>query len=116
MKKEIKMNTNQLKFGSLFANRSFQISLILGLVLLALLAAYVSDLSTGSAGELAGRRPPAMPAAQLQGGEDHLAGWRSPMPRAKSPELAGPRRPMPPLAVQEEENYLAGRKTPISVL
>jgi hypothetical protein len=92
------MNTNQLQFGNLLTNRSFQLCLILGLVLLALLAAYVTDLSSGSTGDLAGRRPP-MPAAELQGAGDHLAGRRPPMPRLNLPEqdiqLAGKRYPMP---------------------
>ena len=92
------MNTNQLQFGSLLTNRSFQICLILGLVLLALLAAYVSDLSAGGTGDLAGRRVP-MPAAELQDAGEHLAGRRLPMPRESLPELdtqlAGRRPPMP---------------------
>jgi hypothetical protein len=92
------MNTNQLQFGNLLTNRSFQLCLILGLVLLALLAAYVSDLSAEGTGDLAGRRVP-MPAAELQDAGDHLAGWRPPMPRSNLPEqdiqLAGKRYPMP---------------------
>ena len=92
------MNTNQLQFGNLLTNRSFQLCLILGLVLLALLAAYVSDLSAGSTGDLAGRRLP-MPAAELQDAGDHLAGRRLPMPRSNLPELdiqlAGRRPPVP---------------------
>ena len=90
------MNTNQLQFGRLLTNRSFQIGLILGLVLLALLAAYVSHLSAGSTGDLAGRKPP-MPAAQLQNGEDHLAGKRYPMPQPGLPE---------------QGIFMAGRKPP----
>jgi hypothetical protein len=92
------MNTNQLQIGNLLTNRSFQICLILGLVLLALLAAYVSDLSAGGAGDFAGRKPP-MPAAELQDAGDHLAGRKAPMPRLNSPDqdfqLAGRRPPMP---------------------
>ena len=92
------MNTNQMQFGSLVTNRSFQICLILGLVLLALFAAYVSDLSAGSTGDLAGRKPP-MPAVELQDGEDHLAGKRTPLPQPGVPEqgslMAGRRPPMP---------------------
>ena len=94
------MNTNQLQFGRLLTNRSFQICLILGLILLALLAAYVSDLSTGSTGDLAGRKPP-MPAAGLQDAGDHLAGRKPPMPQASLPDqgifMAG-RKP-PPMPV-----------------
>jgi hypothetical protein len=99
LEKEIKMNTNQLQFGSLLTNRSFQICLILGLVILALLAAYVTELSSGSTGDLAGRRPP-MPAAELQDAGDHLAGRRPPMPRESLPEL---------------EIQLAGRRPPVPV-
>jgi hypothetical protein len=100
LEKEIKMNTNQLQFRSLLTNRSFQICLILGLVLLALFAAHVSDLSAGSTGDLAGRKPP-MPAVELQDAEDHLAGKRTPMPQPGLPEqgifMAGRRPPMPGL-------------------
>lgn len=96
------MNTNQLQLGRLLTNRSFQISLILGLILLALLAAYVSVLSAGSAVELAGRKPPPMPAAQLQDADNHLAGYRRPMPQLGMPEqgtfMAGRRPPAAPIA------------------
>jgi hypothetical protein len=92
------MNTNQLYFGNLLTNRSFQIGLILGLVLLALLAAYVSDWSAVSTGDLAGRRPP-MPAVELPEADSHLAGKRTPMPQLNSPDtdfqLAGRKPPMP---------------------
>lgn len=108
------MNTNQLHLGRLLTNRSFQVSLILGLILLALLAAYVSVLSAGSTGELAGRKPPPMPAAQLQDADNHLAGWRSPMPRAKSPQLAGGRTLMPQLGMPEQGIFMAGRRPPAS--
>ena len=92
------MNTNQLHFGNLLTNRSFQISLILGLLLLALLTAYVSDWSVGSTGDLAGRRPP-MPAVELPEADRQLAGKRTPMPQLNSHDLdfqlAGRKPPMP---------------------
>jgi hypothetical protein len=93
------MNTIQFQFGKLPTNRSFQVSLIVGLVILALLAAYVSVLSAGSAGELAGRKTPPMPAAQLQDADNHLAGGR---------------RPMPQLGMPEQGNFMAGRRPPAS--
>ena len=93
------MNTHQLQFGSLLTNRSFQICLILGLVLLALVAVCVSDLSASNMDPLAGRRLP-MPAIEMPDAGNHLAGRRPPMPRSNLPEL---------------DIQLAGRKTPISI-
>lgn len=91
------MNTNQLQFGRLLTNRSFQIGLILGLILLALLAAYVSDLSVRSTGDLAGRKPPPMPVAELQDAGDHLAGRKPPMPQAN---------------LTDQGIFMAGKKPP----
>jgi hypothetical protein len=111
------MNTNQLQLENLLTNRSFQICLILGLVLMALLAAQMSDLSARSTVDLAGRKTP-VPAA-LQDGEEHLAGRRTPMPGLNSPDLdlqlAGRRTPMPRFNSSDQDIQLAGRKTPMPI-